>query len=177
MNRRDLLKLGAVAAARPGTAQQHAHESTATDAAAIQSSSWKPAFFDDHQNQMVTAMADLIIPATDTPGAKAAFVHRYMDKILVDSDEKARSEFIQGLGWIDGYAIRKHGNAFLACAPAEQTAMLEALDAAAETGSEPGSNFFRDFKHLTADIYYATEIGFRELNKGGRVPSTFGCPA
>ena len=30
-------------------------------------------------------------------------------------------------------------------------------------------------KGMTAEVYYATEIGFNELNKGGRVPATFGC--
>jgi len=29
---------------------------------------------------------------------------------------------------------------------------------------------------MTAEVYYATEIGFNELNKGGRVPATFGGP-
>ena len=30
-------------------------------------------------------------------------------------------------------------------------------------------------KSLTASIYYATKAGFKEMNKGGRVPSTFAC--
>jgi len=45
--------------------------------------------------------------------------------------------------------------------------MLRALD----EGSGPGHTFFRDAKSLTARIYYATEIGHQELNKGGRVPA------
>jgi hypothetical protein len=30
-------------------------------------------------------------------------------------------------------------------------------------------------KALTSRIYYSTEIGMRELNKGGRVPATLNC--
>jgi hypothetical protein len=33
---------------------------------------WKPGLFDDHENETVIALIDLIIPATDTPGPKAA---------------------------------------------------------------------------------------------------------
>jgi hypothetical protein len=49
--------------------------------------------------------------------------------------------------------------------------MLETMDK--ERG--PGNNFFRQVKALTARIYYNTQIGYQELNKGGRVPKTFGC--
>jgi hypothetical protein len=30
-------------------------------------------------------------------------------------------------------------------------------------------------KSLTSQIYYQTQIGFQELNKGGRVPAKYGC--
>ena len=46
--------------------------------------------------------------------------------------------------------------------------MLEALDAS-------GNDFFHRAKSMTAGIYYNTQIGYQELNKGGRVPATFGC--
>src|ERR1043166_6029787 len=65
--------------------------------------------------------------------------------------------------WLDGYAIREHGHPFLRCAPADQTAMLHSLD----QGAGPGHNFFRFVKSVTARIYYNTQIGYQELNKGG----------
>jgi hypothetical protein len=157
MHRRDLLKLAASFAIPPAWAQQAAKPD------------WKPTFLDDHQNETVIALTELIIPATDTPGAKAAHVNRYIDLFLRDGDPRQRDLFMTGLHWLDGHAIQEHGHPFVHLTAAQQTAMLEALDTSK-------NDFFRRAKSMTAGIYYNTQIGYQELNKGGRVPSTFGCP-
>jgi hypothetical protein len=164
MQRRDLLKLGASLAAFPSTIP-------AAWAAQAAKADWKPSFLDVHQNETVIALTELIIPATDTPGAKAARVNRYIDLFLRDGDAASRERFISGLNWLDGQTLQAHGHPFVRCTPAQQTAMLEAMD----QGRGPGHDFFRATKSLTSRIYYETEIGYRELNKGGRVPKTFGC--
>ncbi len=119
----------------------------------------------------VIALADLIIPATDTPGAKAAQVNRYIDLFLRDGSAQQRASFLAGLGSLDGYAIREHGHPFARCSAAEQNAILSAI----EQGKGRAHDFFDQAKALTVQIYYNTEIGYRELNKGGRVPATFAC--
>ena len=161
MHRRDLLKLGLTAL--PATipvawAQQAAKPD------------WRPSVLDDHQNETVIVLTELIIPATDTPGAKAARVNRYIDLFLRDGEARQRERFIAGLNWLDGHSLREHSHPFLRCTPAQQTAMLTAM-----SQGGPGRDFFRSMKSLTSRIYYNTQIGFQELNKGGRVPKTFGC--
>ncbi len=174
MKRRDLLKLGASVATTPalGIAQQHSHAGAGTAKPAAE---WAPELFDEHQNQTVIALVDLIIPATETPGAKAALVNRHMDHILAASPEDEKTQFREGLWWVDGYAIRKHGKPFAGCTVPEQTAILEELDTGSDPANGPGHKFFQILKGMTAQIYYSTETGFNELNKGGRVPATFGC--
>jgi hypothetical protein len=167
MQRRDLFKIGAVAATASFEPLMAQTPSAAPD--------WKPAVFDAHQNETVIALTELIIPATDTPGAKAALVNRYLDLFLKDGDPAQREAFLAGLSWTDGYAIRKHNTPFVKLTPAQQTAILTAFDAYEEVGIEPGHQFFRQLKSMTARIYYNTAIGYRELNKGGRVPRTFAC--
>ncbi|MBZ5601066.1 MAG: gluconate 2-dehydrogenase subunit 3 family protein [Acidobacteriia bacterium] len=159
MQRRDFFKIGASFVIPAAWAQQ------------ASKSDWKPAVFDDHQNETVIALTELIIPATDTPGAKAARVNRYVDLFLRDGLPAQREAFLTGLNWLEGFAIREHGHPFVHCPAADQIAMLTAI----EQGSGPGKKFFDQAKSLTARIYYNTEIGYRELNKGGRVPATFGC--
>jgi hypothetical protein len=159
MQRRDFFKIGASFAIPAAWAQQAAK----TD--------WRPAVLDQHQNETVIALTDVIIPATDTPGAKAARVNRYIDLFLRDGSAGERESFLGGLAWLDAYAIREHSHAFVHCTVADQIAMLTALD----QGDGPGKKFFNQAKALTAQIFYNTEIGYRELNKGGRVPATFAC--
>jgi hypothetical protein len=38
----------------------------------LSAADWKPKFLDAHQTETVQTIGDLLIPATDTPGAKAA---------------------------------------------------------------------------------------------------------
>lgn len=172
MKRRDLLKLGASAAAAPVAMAQHHIEQSARPVSIVPPQAvWTPQLFDAHQNETVVALTELIIPATDTPGAKAALVNRHLDRLLHDGPAAEQATFLEGLSWLDGFAIRKHGKPFVRCSEPQQTAILEELD----SGSGPGHEFFRYAKSLTAGIYYATEIGFKEMNKGGRVPAAFGC--
>jgi hypothetical protein len=156
MHRRDLLKLAASFVIPTAWAQQTAKPD------------WKPSFLDDHQDETVIALTELIIPATDTPGAKVAHVNRYIDLFLRDGDAGPRERFMAGLNWLDGHSIQQHGHPFVHLTTAQQTAMLQALDAA-------GNEFFHRAKSMTAGIYYNTQIGYQELNKGGRVPASFGC--
>ena len=157
MNRRDLLILSA---AVPALAQNNA---------------WKPQVFDAHQNDTVVALTELIIPATDTPGAKAALVNRYIDLLLAEGPGSERERFLEGLGYLDSYAIQRYRQPFVRCSAADQTAVLEAFDANSQGDTAPGNRFFRMAKQLTARIYYSTQIGYAELNKGGRVPIAYGC--
>ena len=120
-----------------------------------------------------TALTELMIPATDTPGAKAAQVNRYMDLLLNDGPVEPREAFLAGLSWLDGAALKQHRKPFVKCSDSEQVKMLEAMDDAGD--SEPGGRFFRQLKQLTTSIYYSTQIGTAELNKGGRIPPSFGC--
>lgn len=172
MNRRQVLKgavvgAGTVAAAKP----QQALPRATSDA-------WKPAFFDAHQNETVIALTDLMIPATDTAGAKEAQVNRVIDLVLSESSPEVQRKFTHGLAWLDGYALRTHGAPFVKCSPAQQAALLRSLDPDTHPRRDlhPGMAFFREIKRRAIAGYYTSKVGYHELNKGGRVPASFGCP-
>ncbi|MCB1020055.1 MAG: gluconate 2-dehydrogenase subunit 3 family protein [Acidobacteria bacterium] len=177
LKRRDLLKnalLGA-AAASPAAAQQHVHVTTIAPAqAAATGAAWKPQILDDHQNETVIVLSELIIPTTDTPGGKAAKVNEWVDLYLADLAEDKGHSFLMGLGWLDGYAIKQHGEPFVKLTEPQQVAILEKLDGAKEEDLAPGAQFFKDIKGLTVQGYYTSKIGIDELNKDG-VPETFAC--
>jgi hypothetical protein len=165
MKRREALKITAGAVALPAllSAQQ------------TKGKAWKPSVFTPEQNATVITLTDLIIPATDTPGAKEAEVNRYIDLLLHDGPATERERFLSGLQWLDEYASKKNGKPFVKLSTAEQTAILEEISKEGNPELEKGNQFFRMAKGMTSRIYYSTAIGYKELNKGGRVPKTFAC--
>jgi hypothetical protein len=155
MNRRDALKTGVAAV---------------LSIPYLEAASWKPALFSAHENETVIALTDLLIPATDTPGAKAALVNRYMDLLLSAGSKKEREGILGGLKWLDEESNRQFKTTFVKLSANQQTSLLQSLEA----GSGQGKEFFHLAKSMTARIYYQTEIGFKELNKYG-TPKSFGC--
>lgn len=158
MNRRDILKIGATIAAIPAPAM--AQTSTPT---------WTPAFFNPHQNDTITDFADLVIPTTDTPGAKDALVNRYLDKLLAASEHPFQNEFARDLDTLDRFSRQSAGADFVRLTPDQQKSVLGKMFLSTDRPS------FDRLKAWTARIYYATKPGFDELNKGGHVPSSFAC--
>jgi hypothetical protein len=133
---------------------------------------WKPAFLDAHQDATVGAVSELIIPATDTPGALAALVNRFIDGVLAAAAEPEQREFLHGLRFLDGRSQARFGVDFVRARPDQQTALLTALssekDGAVE--DEIGRDFFRVVKAMTVTGYYGSEIGLtQELGDNGQM--------
>src|SRR2546422_6501518 len=60
---------------------------------------------DPHQSETVATIADMIIPPTDTPGARAAEVHRFVDLLLAEwAPDDDRKQFLEGLADVDARA-------------------------------------------------------------------------
>src|SRR5438552_3798201 len=63
---------------------------------------WKPVFLDAHQNETLIVLSDMILPKTDTPGAKEALVNRFVDRLLAAETRESQQRFLAGLAYIDG---------------------------------------------------------------------------
>lgn len=186
MERRDVLKLLVSTAALPAFSPEafallrqvytHVGEGSGT--------------LNPHQDATVSAIAELIIPQTDTPGAKALKVNEFIDLILTDwYDEADTSFFLAGLADLDKRSQGLYGKTFIDCAESEQKQLLglldtEALIAArkAKAGStsiaaspDP-QNFFYMMKKLTLVGYYTSQVGFVEEQHKSIIPPTHaGC--
>ncbi len=131
---------------------------------------WKPLFFDEHQNESVIALTELIIPATNTPGAKAALVNRFIDLMLNEESADQQKSFYEGLAWLDGRCLKVHGKAFVQLTPEQQTAVLTPLSDPDHVAPDdkPGADFFQQMKDWTIFGYYTSQIGMeQELHYGG----------
>ena len=122
------------------------------------------------QEQLVAAVAEVILPTTDTPGARDVGVSLFVDRMLADyHTAESRATFVAGLARFDSQAVTQHGHSFVRCSAAQQFALVDALDAqvfdprAARTGTDERP-FYGVLKELTLAGYYTSEAGAtREL--------------
>jgi gluconate 2-dehydrogenase gamma chain len=99
------------------------------DRRAPATASWTPRTLTPEQRAMVVAIADTIIPETDTPGARAAQVDQFVDTLLSDHFAPAEKErFLTGLTRLDARARRTHQKGFAELTPAEQATIVGAMD-------------------------------------------------
>lgn len=81
------------------------------------------------QLELVATVADHVIPATDTPGARAAGVPAFVDRMLAEYySTEQRQHFIEGLADLDERARVMAGKAFLQLAHGQQRTVLDAID-------------------------------------------------
>ncbi|MFL5605063.1 MAG: gluconate 2-dehydrogenase subunit 3 family protein [Gemmatimonadaceae bacterium] len=122
------------------------------------------------QGELLATLTEHIIPATDTPGARAARVDAFIDGLLADiftADERTR--FLEGLADVDARANTAHGMTFIKATPDQQVGMLTSMQGEAavtptgrprrrRSGPQP-RGFFPWLKELTLVGYYTSEIG------------------
>lgn len=132
----------------------------------------------EQQNAMVTALAELIIPETDTPGATAAQVNRFVDVMLAEwFDGEDREEFLAGLAALDAQSRATFGAAFLDLEETQQMGLLGELDdevtALREAELPTDDNFFSRMKWLTMYGYYTSEVGATEELQQVIIPGSY----
>jgi hypothetical protein len=120
-----------------------------------QEGGWKPLVFQGSEVETVAQLAERIIPETDTPGARRALVHQYIDFALSRREVVDRARFQEGLQRLDGRCAAAFGKPFAGLEPARQDEILTRM----MSEEDP---FFRDAKELTIEGYYRSEIGMRQ---------------
>jgi len=88
-----------------------------------------PSLLRADQKELIATIADHIIPATDTPGARAVGVADFIDRLITESyTEDDRTHFLNELARVDALAQRVFGQPFLELGPTQQKDLLIALD-------------------------------------------------
>lgn len=125
------------------------------------------------QAELVATVANHIIPDTDTPGARAAGVHGFVDRMLAEHyPAEERERVLEGLAEIDAAAHRTCGGPFIRCSADEQREILSRVDQEAfAERREP--HWFRTIKELTVLGYYTSEIGATQELRHVAVPGRF----
>jgi hypothetical protein len=122
---------------------------------------WTPAFFSREQIAVVAEVAEIMIPRTDTPGARDVGVPAFIDTMLdnvYSGDDRAR--YLTGLATFEAQAQQQQGREFLALtAKGRQRFVQQVHDVAlhAGPGGEPPHKDRRPFILMTKEL---TLLGF-----------------
>ncbi|MEN3746004.1 gluconate 2-dehydrogenase subunit 3 family protein [Sphingomonas sp. HF-S3] len=129
------------------------------------------AVFSTAQRALMTALSERVIPTTDTPGAIAAGVPAYIEKLLADwSSPTERVPILAGLDAIEARSEQDYKVAAAKAKPDQQDALLTL----AMNGELPsGKVFFEAFRQMVITGYYTSEIGMTQEREYLPVPGEY----
>lgn len=135
---------------------------------------WKPVFLNAQQNETLIALSETIIPATETPGAKAALVNRFLDLVLSVLPPDTQNEFVDSLAWFETGAMARYRANFVNLTDDEKQGFLNlvAWPHTKVLWGESDANFdgyehFERLKRWIATAYYSSPVGLKELGWDG----------
>ena len=188
MNRREFLQCAAVlvsGASASGLAFALSEEQQQYLAAAPDYNEGEVDYLTPGQRKILAAMCEVVIPRTDTPGAIDAGVPRFIELMVRDwlTDEE-RAIFQSGMKQMQERVPGEYGASFDQLAPAEQLAVLEALEEhASDSPWYVFGNVQREFisdapficqvKELTAWGFFTSEVGATQVLRYDPMPMYF----
>jgi hypothetical protein len=121
---------------------------------------------------LVRAIADTIIPRTDTPGATDVGVHKFVDVIVNEYlPETERTAGLAGLDAIDARARTESNVAFAELSGEKRSAMIDSFEKG-DRNVEPSRTYWR-LKGLVVHGYFTSEPVMRDVLKVIVMPGKF----
>ena len=177
MNRREALERVALLMGGTvigGAAFLQGCKSTDTKTAGFSLTADQLAFLDE--------VAETIIPATSTPGAKAAKVGAFMQVMVTDCyDQKDQQVFVSGITEIDNASKKTFSKGFMEVTPEERTSLLNGINKElkeyndSKKDGDP-NHYFGLMKQLTLLGFFTSEVGATQALRYVAVPGKYeGC--
>jgi gluconate 2-dehydrogenase gamma chain len=142
---------------------------------------FKPVFLSEDQARLVAEVAEIIIPKTDTPGAKDVGVPGFIDQMLKECYKKEdQDRYLTGLTEFDNAAKTAYGDLFLDLEPGQQAEHVKKIHDAAIEAMKSGELKERPFvlmtKELTVTGFFTSEVGATQVLQYAPVPGAYhGC--
>lgn len=143
-----------------------------------------PTDFTDNDISLLDEIADTILPATKTPGAKAAKTGQFMAVMVRDCyDEKDQKVFHEGMKTVDDFSRKIYKNSFRMINADQRLDLLTKLDREQKEymqnkKKEDSSHYFRMMKELSLLGYFTSEICCKQARRYAEVPGRYdGCIA
>ena len=138
---------------------------------------WKPVFLTAEQGTLVSELAEIIIPKTDTPGAKDVGVAGFIDQMVNECYSKEdQDKFLNGLKAFDEEAKKEHGDIFSDLDAEQQVAFVKKIHDAAVNEKGDDRPFILTLKELTMLGFFTSEVGATQVLQYNPVPGSYnGC--
>jgi gluconate 2-dehydrogenase gamma chain len=184
MDRREFIAaLGRCSAAVPtlGLLSLPAQVALGRDVHARLDEAHRPRALGEHQFRMVSRLAELILPETDTPGATAAKVPQFIDVLLAASlMEKDKAHLLEGLEQIDAQSRATYGTEFVNAKEEDQVALMRALDVprreheSADIGGDGSAQqTFAHLKGLVIYGYFTSAVVMKDILRMPIIPGRY----
>ena len=137
------------------------------------------ATFGEADTAFLDEVAETILPATKTPGAKAAKVGQFMVVMVNDTyEDKDQKIFHAGIGKLDEASKKATGKSFLEATPEQRTTLLTALDKEAKDYQkskkpEDPNHYFTMMKQLTLFGFFTSKEGATQALRYIAVPGKY----
>lgn len=134
--------------------------------------------FSDADIELLTEVAETILPETDTPGAKTAGVGPFIALMVTDCySPTEQAAFRVGLATIDPACQEEFGDVFVALTPEQKLAVVERLDreqfdAMQDRGDEL-PHYFRMLKELTVLGFFTSEAAYTHVLDYAETPGRY----
>jgi hypothetical protein len=169
MDRRDLLRAFGAATALALIPHREAVAAWARVASGLRPTSG----LTDAQLALVAAIADTILPRSDTPSASDVGVPAFVDVIVSENyDDAERAAFVAGLDAIDAVARFSAGSAFVDLAPDARGTVIAAIEGSSSRRAEPARTYWR-LKGLVVHGYFTSEPVMKNALKVEVMPGKF----
>ena len=136
--------------------------------------------FSAEQIAWLDDIADTILPATTTPGARAAQVGPFIALMVTDTySPDEQRQFMAGMDQLEAECKAETGTGFSAATPAQRLQLLTRIDkeATASDEQQEGQNnpphYFRMLKELTMLGYFTSEIGCKQAMRYVQTPGRY----
>lgn len=121
-----------------------------------------PGFFDAGEMALIAAVAQTLIPQTETAGAVQAGVPVTLQGLATEwGDDAFRQYWRDGLAALGTALTTEAGASFESLSPSERQLALAGYDNSVFSG-ETENGFYRDFKATVVQAYYMSEPGATE---------------
>src|SRR4051794_37749035 len=135
--------------------------------------------FSEKDVTLLDEIADTILPATETPGAKAAKCGQFMTTMVNDCyEERDQKVFHDGMKKIQELSDKDYNASFTEIKPEQRHALLVKLDneqkeASKNLKDDQPKHYFRLMKELTLLGYFTSEIGCTQARRYVETPGRY----